>query len=133
MSMASAVKKWDAGDLVQKVFDLDGRIKFCAVVDPSGRLSAGGMRPGIKSLEPLDQTSLIVLRTAIGGKTMGASDPQLSKTKFGIVCREEVIQMIFSLPGHQQLQVAADTGFPLAQSTAIEQVLKRTISPTYYL
>jgi hypothetical protein len=130
--MGRAGKKWSEEDLVQKVFDLDKRIEFCGVVDPNGILKAGGMRPGTRAREPTDQTSLIVARTAIGGKILEASDTHLSKAKFGIVCREDVTQIIFSLPEHQQLQVAANATLPLERSKDIERLLKRFISPKYY-
>jgi hypothetical protein len=133
MTTKAMVKRWNAEALVQKVLDLDAKIKFCAVVDENGKLKAGGMRSGVKSREPLDKTSLIVLRTAIGAKAIEASDNYLSKTKFGIVCREDVTQIVFSLPEHQQLQVAADTSFPLEHSKDIEQILKKSISRRYYV
>lgn len=125
-------KKWNAGNLVQRVFDFDRRIDFCGVVDSNGNLRAGGMRPGTKAREPSDQTSTIVLRTSLGGKTLEASDAHLSKTKFGIVCREELTQVIFSLPEHEQLQIAASARFPLGRSKGIELILKRLISVKYY-
>jgi hypothetical protein len=132
MRTGTGVKKWNGEELVQKVFGLDKRIKFCAIVDPDGKVKIGGMRAGTKALEPSDQTSLIVLRMAIGGKAIEASNVQLSKAKFGIVCRERVIQLVFSLPQREQLQVAADASFPIERVKAIEQTLIRLISRRYY-
>jgi hypothetical protein len=130
--MGKKDKAWSKERLVQEVLDLDKRIEFCGIVDRHGVLETGGMRPGTRTRERAERTSLIVFRTAIGGKVLEASDPDLSSVKFGIVCREDVTQVIFSLPEHQQLQIAMEATFPLERAKDIERLLKRIISPRYY-
>ena len=39
-------------DLVQRVFQLDARIRFAGVIDNEGNLVSGGMRPETAPLEP---------------------------------------------------------------------------------
>jgi hypothetical protein len=39
-------------NLVQKILDLDSRVRFVGIIDEDGQLVKGGMRQGLNALEP---------------------------------------------------------------------------------
>jgi hypothetical protein len=103
----------------QEVFATEKRIQFCAVVDSNGRLEAGGMRPGMKPLEPEAETERIVTRTFLDQ----ATDPYLGRARWAIVRRERLVQVTFPLSGDRQLQLAASADYTVSKVAKLSQYL----------
>lgn len=118
--------------LIERVFELDRRIRFCGVVNQHGKLEAGGMRPGVKAMEPHDQTAGIVLQTAVGSKAFQASESHIGRARYGIIRRDRLVQIVFALPKDRELQIATTASFPINKVELMENVVKKFVSPFYY-
>jgi hypothetical protein len=108
-----AVKRADS--VVKKIFASDKRIHFCAVVGADGRIEAGGMRPGIRSLEPAVETARIVTRMFLSQAMNQAADQYLGRANWAIVRREGLVQITFPLPEGKQVQVTASLDYPISK------------------
>jgi hypothetical protein len=105
--------------LVRKIFATDKRIQFCAVVDAKGKIEAGGMRPGVQSLEPAEETEKIVTRMFLNQAIDQATDPYLGRTNWAIIRREKLIQITFPLPERKHLQIAASLDYPISKAAKL--------------
>jgi hypothetical protein len=114
-----------AESAVKKIFASDKRIKFCAVVNSEGRIEAGGIRPGVRLLEPAGETSAIVTRMFLNQAMNEASDPYFGRVNWLIVHREKVVQITFPLPGQKQLQVTAALDYPVSKVAKLIQYASR--------
>ncbi len=67
VGIASKLQRDQFLALQENVFAFDSRIRFCALLDTAGRIAAGGMRPGLKSLEPGEEAERIDVQMALSG------------------------------------------------------------------
>jgi len=104
-----------AESVVKKIFATDKRIQFCALVDPEGKIEAGGMRPGVRAMEPRGETARIVTRNYLKGAIDAAIDPFLGRASWAIIRREKLIQITFPLRGRRQLQITAKLAYPISK------------------
>jgi hypothetical protein len=104
-----------ADAVVKKIFATDKRIKFCAVVDSDGRVEAGGLRKGVRFLEPEAETARIVTRMFLNQAMNQASDPYFGRVNWAVVHREKLVQITFPLPGQKQLQITAALTYPISK------------------
>jgi hypothetical protein len=104
-----------ADSVVKKIFATDPRIKFCAVVDSDGKIEAGGMKKGVRFLEPEAETARIVTRMFLNQAMNQASDPYFGRVNWAIVHREKLVQITFPLPGQRQLQITTALGYPISK------------------
>ncbi len=114
-----------AGSVVRGIFATDKRINFCAVVDPSGRIEAGGMRPGLKSLEPAAETERIVTRMFLNQAMNQATDQYLGRAIWSIVRREELVQITFPFADGKQLQITASLTYPISKVNKLAKVVDK--------
>jgi len=112
-----------ADSAVKKIFATDKRIQFCALVDANGKIEAGGMRPGVRSLEPAAETPKIVTRMFLNQGINQAIDPYLGRASWAIVRREKLIQITFPLPEQKQLQITASLGYPISKVAKLRRYL----------
>jgi len=114
-----------AGSVVKKIFATDKRIRFCAVVDENGKIEAGGMRPGVRSLEPAAETERIVTRMFLNQAMNQATDPYLGRARWAIVRREKLVQITFPLPEQKVLQITATLDYPISKVGKLGQYVNR--------
>lgn len=114
-----------AESVVKKIFATDKRIQFCALVDANGKLEAGGMRPGVRALEPEAETAKIVTRNYLKGAIDQAIDPYFGRASWAIIRREKLIQITFPLPGQKQLQIAAKVDYPISKVAKLGQYVNQ--------
>jgi hypothetical protein len=98
--------------LLEKVFGLDKRIRYCAVLDEMGRTVTGGMRPGLESLEPEDEAQKVDLQVAVirGMTEMGRG--YLGGTNYVIIHREKL--MLVAIPiNRKTVLISAQPDFPI--------------------
>ena len=114
-----------AGSVVKRIFATDKRIRFCAVVDANGRIEAGGMRPGFKSLEPDEETERIVTRMFLNQAMNQATNPYLGRAIWSIVRRERLVQITFPLAEERQLQITATLEYPISKVNKLGQFVER--------
>jgi hypothetical protein len=101
--------------VVKNIFASDKRIQFCAIVDGNGKIEAGGMRRGVRSLEPTVETEKIVTRIFLNEGINQAIDAYLGRTLWAIIGREKLVQMTFPLPKQKQLQITASLDYPISK------------------
>ena len=111
--------------VVKKIFATDKRIKFCALVDSDGKIEAGGMRRGVRFLEPEAETARIVTRMFLNQAMNQASDPYFGRVNWAIIHREKLVQITFPLPGQKQLQITTALGYPVSKVAKLGRFVKQ--------
>jgi hypothetical protein len=114
-----------AESVVKSIFATDKRIQFCALVDSNGKIEAGGIRSGVRSLEPDVETERIVTRMFLNQAINEASDPYFGRVSWAIVHREKLVQITFPLPGQRQLQITAALDYPISKVAKLGQFVKQ--------
>ena len=75
---------------------LDNKIRFAGVINPRGKLVAGGMKEGIEPLENPKDDEMLFMELALRVRMRQEFDRQLGKVKFSMSLRERALAM--SLP-----------------------------------
>src|SRR5689334_12987263 len=89
--------KESAALVVKALFELDKRIRFCAVIGEKGEEVDGGMRPGTKPLETERESSRLRIQTLIGMAINRNWNDMLGDAEYIIVHRIKVTLLIFPL------------------------------------
>lgn len=106
--------------LCESIFALSSGLRFVGVIDRMGRLVAGGMRKGVRSLE-LDSEKLY-LEFALRSEMRKDFDDEFGKTIFSFTEREKVKLASFPLHGSYILRISMERKEP--HSEIIEKTLK---------
>ncbi len=85
----------DYEKVCRKVMDLDPKIRFVGMVNEKGRLVAGGMRQGLKSLEETRDGEMLYMELVLRAKMRRDFDKVLGPVQFALSYREKVIIMSF--------------------------------------
>jgi hypothetical protein len=110
--------------LVTAIFQSDPRIRYCAVIDEEGREIAGGMRPGIESLEPEPETSRLRVQSVIGEAMAGTWDRLHGKADYVIVHRAKITVILFILSGSKSVLISAEPDFPLVRFPELAKIVE---------
>ncbi|SRR5579875_86821 len=92
---AAGVQRMDYEKVCRKVMDLDPKIRFVGMVNEKGRLVAGGMRQGLKSLEETRDGEMLYMELVLRAKMRRDFDKVLGPVQFALSYREKVIIMSF--------------------------------------
>ena len=104
----------DFNTTCKKVLDLDDKIRFAGIINEKGKLVAGGLRSGLKSLEDPKDDEMLFMELALRVKMRQEFDKQLGTVKFSLSMREKVIVMSFPLGNSQVLYVSAGRNLDFA-------------------
>ena len=104
----------DLNATCKNVLDLDDKIRFAGIINEKGKLVAGGLRSGLKSLEDPKDDEMLFMELALRVKMRQEFDKQLGAVKFSLSMREKVIVMSFPLGNSQVLYVSADRNLDFA-------------------
>jgi len=104
----------DFDTVCKNVLDLDNRIRFAGIINEKGKLVAGGLRTGLKSLEDPKDDEMLFMELALRVKMRQEFDKQLGPVKFSLSMREKVVVMSFPIGNSQVLYVSADRGLDFA-------------------
>ncbi len=85
----------DYDKLCKKVMDLDPKIRFAGLINEKGRLFAGGMREGVKSLEDQKDDEMLYMELVLRARMRREFDKVLGPVQFAMSYRERVIIMSF--------------------------------------
>ncbi|MFZ1076519.1 MAG: DUF6659 family protein [Nitrosotalea sp.] len=85
----------DYEKICKKVMELDPKIRFAGIINEKGRLFAGGMRNGLKSLEDSRDDEMLYMELVLRAKMRREFDKVLGPVKFAMSYREKVIIMSF--------------------------------------
>ena len=105
----------DFDTLCKKVLDLDDKIRFAGIINEKGKLVAGGLRQGLKSLEDPKDDEMLFMELALRVKMRQEFDKQLGPVKFSLSMREKVIVMSFPVDNLHILYLSADRNFDFAK------------------
>lgn len=83
--------------LYERILDLDPKIRFTGVINDKGRLVAGGMRPGVKSLELAKDDEVLYMELALRVRMRHEFDEQLGDVRFALSSRTHAIVMSFPI------------------------------------
>jgi len=104
----------DLNAACKNVLELDDKIRFAGIINEKGKLVAGGLRSGLKSLEDPKDDEMLFMELALRVKMRQEFDKQLGAVKFSLSMREKVIVMSFPLGNSQVLYVSADRNLDFA-------------------
>ncbi len=80
----------DLEKLCDRIFAADNNIRFVGAIDKMGTLVAGGMRKGIKPLEPREDRRKLYLEFALRNAMRSEFDPEYGKTIYTMSEREKI-------------------------------------------
>jgi len=100
----------------------DKLIRFAALVDENGMILEGGMREGVKPIEPLEKTPQLIAKLVSVQKAEDLAE-FFDKPEYSILVHEEVVAIIFRL-GRKLVLVTADRKFTLSKVTKLRELVK---------
>ncbi|MGI0048849.1 MAG: DUF6659 family protein [Nitrososphaera sp.] len=80
----------DLDKLCSKIFAADRNIRFAGAIDKMGTLVAGGMRKGIKPLEPREDRRKLYIEYALRNAMRSEFDDEYGKTIYAMSEREKI-------------------------------------------
>ncbi len=89
-----AKKKVDLLEIVQKILDLDSKMRFAAIIDPKGNIREAIMKSGKTSLESQKEEEHFCKQVAQRRTMRKEFDRTLGKVRYVHVEREKVSQMV---------------------------------------
>jgi len=90
----AAKKKNNLLEIVQKILDLDSKMRFAAIIDPKGNIREAIMKAGKTSLESQKEEEHFCKQVAQRRKMRKEFDRTLGKVRYVHVEREKVSQMV---------------------------------------
>jgi hypothetical protein len=90
------------------IFALSPAIRSAAVIDKMGKLVAGGMRKGIKSMEDTENTQKLYVEFALRSVMREDFDEEFGKTIYSFSEREKIKLASFPLNDKHILRVSID-------------------------
>ncbi|HJT10652.1 MAG TPA: DUF6659 family protein [Candidatus Nitrosotalea sp.] len=99
----------DYDSVCEEILKLDSAIRFVGVINGRGKLLAGGLREGLKSLEDPKDDEMLFTEVALRARMRKEFDSQLGKVRFAMSIRDKVIIMSFPISEDEILYVSANT------------------------
>lgn len=113
---------------LQRVFDFDARIRYCAVLDEMGRTITGGMRPGLPSLEPKDEAERVDIQMVVTRGMSDAADSYLGKTDYVVVHRDKLMFIALPRSGGKTVLISAEPDLPIERLKELKKVVDECYS-----
>lgn len=110
-------------DLPKKVFELDQKIRYCALLDKLGNTTSGGMRPNLQSLEPQNQTVQFDLQLALIRGMIETGQRYLGRTSYVIIHREKLMLLLLPREDGGSVLVTMEPDFPLENLEALMKAI----------
>jgi uncharacterized protein DUF6659 len=90
----------DFDKLCDRIFAADKNIRFAGAIDKMGTLVAGGMRKGIKPLEPREDRRKLYIEYALRSAMRSEFDEEYGKTIYSMSEREKIKIATFPFGDH---------------------------------
>ncbi len=103
----------DYDELCKKIQTMDSRIRFAGVINENGRLVAGGMKDGFRSLEDSRDDEMLYMELVLRAKMRREFDKVLGPVEFAMSYREKLTIMSFPIKEHILL-VSGEKGIDFA-------------------
>ena len=108
--------------MCKKILKFNRKIRYVAVLDKKGRVTTGGMRRGIKALEPKEEELRLMAHIVSESSTRETWDTYFGKTIYTIIKREYVTLMVF--PQDKRLVfITAEPGFNIQEIPDVREIL----------
>lgn len=122
---AAEQHKRSANAIVAKVFRSDRRIRYCAVIDEKSREIAGGMRPGIESLESESESPRLRVQSVIARAMAETWDNFHGKADYMIVHRGKITVFAYFLSDHRLVLVSTEPDYSLQRFQALAELIDK--------
>jgi len=83
--------------ICKKIFELDEKIRSARIINGKGKLVAGGMRQGLKSLEDTKKDEMLFMELSLRVRMRHEFDEEFGKVEFSLSYRGKVILMSFPI------------------------------------
>ncbi len=83
--------------ICKKVFELDEMIRSARIINGKGKLVAGGMRQGLKSLEDAKKDEMLFMELSLRVRMRHEFDEEFGRVEFSLSYRGKVILMSFPI------------------------------------
>jgi len=108
--------------MCKKIFKFNRKIRYVAVLDKNGRVISGGMRRGIKALEPKEEELRLMAHIVSESSTRETWDSYFGKTLYTIIKREDVTLMVF--PQNKRIVfITAEPVFNIHEIPDVREIL----------
>jgi len=111
----------DLEKLCENIMKLDQKMRSARIINQKGRLVAGGMKKGMKSLEDEKRDEMLFMELALRVRMRHEFDKEFGETKFSMSYRDLVIIMSFPM-GDSVLLVSAEKKLDFGK--AVFKILK---------
>ena len=108
--------------LCNPIFTLDSSIRFVGIINKMGKLVAGGMKHGLKSMENNEKSLELYLEFVLKNETNKDFDLEFGKTIYSFSEREKIKIHRFPLDDNYLLRVSMDKNG--AHNEIIEKILE---------
>lgn len=98
----------DYNKICENIKKLDPDIRFAGMINPRGKLVAGGMKEGIEPLESRKDDEMLFMELALRVRMRKEFDRQLGKVKFSMSLRDKALAMSFPIGAEDTLYVYAE-------------------------
>ncbi len=98
----------DYNKICENIKKLDPKIRFTGIINPRGRLVAGGMKEGLEPLESKKDDEMLFMELALRVRMRKEFDRQLGKVKFSMSLRDKALAMSFPVGAEDTLYVYAE-------------------------
>jgi len=110
--------------LCDQIFAADSRIRYAIVLDEAGSIVAGGMRPGVTSIESPEHEQRVDFQVAVLAGVIKTWSKVFGPTSFVFFKHEKINMIIFPID-NKQLDVSTQPDFPLEDVSKILRVVER--------
>jgi len=117
--------KRDVDALVEMTLRFDSRVRYCAIIDERGAEIAGGMRPGVRSLESKSEGPRLRGQSVIVRAMAETWDDVHGRADYMIVHRGRVSLFFFFLAGSRLLLVSTEPDYPLQRFQALAELIAK--------
>ena len=83
--------------MCKQILEVEPKIRFAGLINPNGRLIAGGMRNGFQSLEDERDNEMLYMELVLRAKMRKEFDKVFGPVKFAMSYREKLIVMSFPI------------------------------------
>lgn len=83
--------------ICKKVFELDEKIRSARIINGKGKLVAGGMKQGLKSLEDSKKDEMLFMELSLRVRMRHEFDEEFGQVEFSLSYRKKVILMSFPI------------------------------------
>ena len=112
MSDAETRSNFDV--ICKEVFELDEKIRSARIINGRGKLVAGGMREGLKSLEDAKKDEMLFMELSLRVRMRHEFDEEFGKVEFSLSYRGKVILISFPM-GENVLFVSSERQLDLGK------------------